>query len=129
MDGWTKVAIVAVATVVLLVFGIRALLRGRRVPTKAKLVMAGAILWLLSPLDPLPDVALPIGLFDDLAVLIAAIKYVMDHLQPPESAGPPANPSSRDQRLDQHDAIEPLSWRYTDKRDRVTDDRERPGPT
>lgn len=128
MSGWTKAAIVAVATVVLLVVGIRALLRGRRVPPKAKLVMAGAILWLLSPLDPLPDVALPVGLLDDLAVLIAAIKYVLDHLQPPGSIQPPG-PRPRDDRLDGRDAIEPIKWRFTDDRKRLGDDRERPGST
>lgn len=112
------VAIVAVCTVVLLVVGIRALLKGRRVPMKAKLVMVGAILWLVSPLDPLPDVALPVGLLDDLAVVVAAITYVLDHLQPPS----PAGARELDRRMDRHDPIEPTRWRFTD-------DRERPGPT
>jgi uncharacterized membrane protein YkvA (DUF1232 family) len=122
MRGWQMVAVIAVVTVVLLVVGIRALLRGRRVPAKAKLVIAGAILWLLSPLDPIPDVAMPIGMLDDLAVLIAAVRYVLDHVQPPEPGEPHADRRAIDRRLDRHDVIEPTKWRYTD-------DRDRPGPS
>lgn len=122
MRGWQMVAVIAVVTVVLLVVGIRALLRGRRVPAKAKLVIAGAILWLLSPLDPIPDVAMPIGMLDDLAVLIAAVRYVLDHVQPPEPDEPHADRRAIDRRLDRHDVIEPTKWRYTD-------DRDRPGPS
>ena len=122
MRGWQMVAVIAVVTVVLLVLGIRALLRGRRVPTKAKLVIAGAILWLLSPLDPIPDVAMPIGMLDDLVVLIAAVRYVLDHVQPPEPGEPQVDRRAIDRRLDRHDVIEPTKWRYTD-------DRDRPGPS
>lgn len=75
---------VVVGTVVLLVVGIRALLRGRRVPTKAKLVMVGAIVWLLSPVDGIPDVLPAVGVLDDLVVLVAAVRYLLDHLSEPE---------------------------------------------
>jgi uncharacterized membrane protein YkvA (DUF1232 family) len=121
MRGWQIAVVVAVVTVVALVLGIRALLRGRRVPPKAKLAIAGAIIWLLSPIDVIPDMAMPVGLLDDLAVLIAAVRYVLDQLQPPESGDPGADRRSLDRRLDRHDAIEPTDWR-------VGDGREGPGP-
>lgn len=121
MNGWQMVVVIAVVTVMLLVLGIRALLRGRRVPAKAKLVIAGAIVWLLSPIDLIPDVAMPVGLLDDLAVLIAAVRYVIDQLQPPEPVEPRTD-RAIDRRLDRRDVIEPTDWRFTD-------DRDRPGPS
>lgn len=118
MRGWQIAVVVAVVTVVLLVVGIRMLLRGRRVPTRAKLVIAGAIVWLLSPIDVISDVAFPVGFIDDLAVLIAAVRYVMDQLQPPEPGEPQADRRAIDRRLDRRDVIEPTDWRFTDDRDR-----------
>ena len=125
MRDWQLVVVVALATVVLMILGVRGLLRGRRVPTRAKLVLAGAIMWLLSPIDVLPDVAFPVGLLDDLAVLIAAVRYVLDQLQPPEMQPPggPQRPTERralDWRLDRRDAIEPTNWRIGDDREPPT---------
>ena len=42
MEGWQMIVVVAGVTIALLVLGIRALLRGRRVPPKAKLALAAA---------------------------------------------------------------------------------------
>lgn len=123
MRGWQIAVVVAVGTVVLLVLGIRMLLRGRRVPAKAKLVIAGAVLWLLSPIDVLPDVAMPVGLLDDLVVLIAAVRYVLDRLPPLDGqVQPRADRPELRRRLEDHDAIEPSAWR-------LHDDGERPGPS
>jgi uncharacterized membrane protein YkvA (DUF1232 family) len=110
MDGWQMVLLIVVATVVLLVMAIRGVLRGRRVPTKAKLVVAGAILWLLSPLDILPDTLFPVGFLDDLAVLAAAV-YVLDQLEPADAASP-VRRRVRDRR-----AIEVRDWRIADDPD------------
>ena len=101
------VAVIVIGTMVLLILGIRALLGGRRVPAKAKLVILGAVVWLLSPLDPIPDVIPVAGVLDDLAVLIAAVRYVLDQMQP----GDPF-----DQRLGRRDAVEPTDWRLTNDR-------------
>lgn len=101
MRGWMMVAGVAAGTVLLLVIGLRALLRGRRVPPKAKLAIAGAIVWLLSPVDVLPDL-LPVGLLDDLAVLVAAVRYVMQQI---DDARPV------EQRLPQRRVIDVTDWR------------------
>ncbi|HSJ45665.1 MAG TPA: DUF1232 domain-containing protein [Euzebyales bacterium] len=109
MRGWVIAAVVAIATIVLLILGIRALLRGRRVPNKAKLAIAGAVLWLLSPIDPLPESLLgPLGLLDDVAVLVALVRYVLDQVQPP-AAGEPVQRRVRDRR-----AIDATDWRLSD---------------
>ena len=110
METWQVVALVAVATAVLLVLGLRLLLRGSRVPTKAKLVIAGAVIWLLSPLDPLPDVLPVAGFLDDIAVLIAAVKYVLDQIQPGDA---PAAPFPAE-RLRSRRPLEASDWRLTD---------------
>jgi uncharacterized membrane protein YkvA (DUF1232 family) len=99
------VSVVAVGTVLLLVLGVRALLRGQRVPTRAKLAMAGAVVWLLSPLDLIPDVVPAVGVLDDVVVLIATVRYVLEHLQPAEPLA---------QRLDRRRAIDVTDWRIPD---------------
>lgn len=105
MRGWVMVAVVGVGTVLLLVLGIRALLRGRSVPTRAKLAVVGAIVWLLSPIDVIPDVIPGLGVLDDVAVLIATVRYVLEHLQP-------AQPMQ--QRLEGRRAIDVSDWRISD---------------
>lgn len=50
------------------------LIADERVPAGVKLVPALAILYLLNPLDLLPDFGLGIGQLDDLAVIMIAIK-------------------------------------------------------
>ena len=98
MRTWMWVALVAAGTVVLVVVAVRAALGGRRVPTKAKLALAGALVWLLFPVDLIPDVAFPAGVLDDLAVLIAAVRYALGQLEAP------TEPIER--RLDRRRAID-----------------------
>lgn len=105
MRGWTTVAVIGIGTVLLLVLGIRALLRGRRVPTRAKLAVAGAIVWLLSPIDVIPDVVPALGILDDVAVLIAAVRYVLGQLEPDQPI---------ERRLGQRRPIDVSDWRITD---------------
>jgi hypothetical protein len=114
MRGWMIVAVVAVATLVLAVLGIRAMLGGRRVPTKAKVLIAGAVLWLLSPLDPLPEALFgPVGMLDDVAVLIALLRYVLDTVQP----GVPDEPVTPvEQRVQRRRMIDASNWWLSDGR-------------
>ncbi|HSK98545.1 MAG TPA: DUF1232 domain-containing protein [Euzebyales bacterium] len=107
MRDWQWVAVIAVGVLVLIVLGIRTLMRGRKVPNKAKLAILGAVVWLLSPLDPLPDVLPAVGVLDDLVVLVAAVRYVLEQLQRSELP---------DQRLEQHEPIRPTDWRLGDGR-------------
>lgn len=59
------------------------LLRDRRVPFYAKLVMALAIAYALSPLDFVPDFIPVVGQLDDLAALAAGLSLFI-RLCPPE---------------------------------------------
>jgi uncharacterized membrane protein YkvA (DUF1232 family) len=54
-----------------------AMLRDARTPKGAKLAVAGAALYLLSPIDVIPDVLVGIGWVDDLAVVsgLLALAY------------------------------------------------------
>lgn len=59
------------------------LLRDPRVPTLTKAIPVGAILYVLSPFDLIPDFFIGIGQLDDIGVLIGAMRLF-------ESAAPEA---------------------------------------
>ncbi len=50
-----------------------ALLRDRRVPLGTKLIVPAAVVYLISPIDFLPDIIPGLGQLDDLIVLLAAV--------------------------------------------------------
>ena len=55
------------------------LLRDGRVPGWVKMVPFAALLYFLSPIDLIPDMALPgIGEIDDLVILLLALKMFVD---------------------------------------------------
>ncbi len=59
------------------------LLRDNRVPGWVKLIPAAALIYFLSPIDLIPDLALPgLGEVDDVVVLLLALKTFLD-LSPP----------------------------------------------
>lgn len=59
------------------------LFRDSRVPVSAKLVFIGAIGYLLSPIDLIPDFLIPIlGQMDDLGVLLAGLRYLLRRTPP-----------------------------------------------
>lgn len=51
-------------------------------PAWAKAITVGALLYLIDPLDAVPDISPFIGFLDDLAVLVAALKAITDQIQP-----------------------------------------------
>lgn len=51
-----------------------------KVPMPPKLAIAGALVYLMSPADIIPDTIPVLGQADDLGVLLAALKYVYEHL-------------------------------------------------
>jgi len=53
------------------------LLRDRRVPFRAKVVLALAGLWLASPIDLIPDFIPVAGSFDDAIVAALALRFVL----------------------------------------------------
>jgi len=60
------------------------LLRDGRVPAWVKLIPVGAVVYLISPIDLIPDFVFPgLGELDDLAVLLLSVKALVD-LSPPE---------------------------------------------
>jgi uncharacterized membrane protein YkvA (DUF1232 family) len=101
MSGWLRAVVLAVTLIVgtwaLLVFlarrlppgllrdlarfvpdcvtTVRRLRRDPRVPRRAKIVVALAGLWLLSPIDLLPEFLPVIGPLDDVVVVALALRY------------------------------------------------------
>jgi len=49
------------------------LLRDPRVPSWAKMIIPAAILYVLSPIDFMPDLLVGLGQLDDLAIIVLAI--------------------------------------------------------
>jgi len=55
------------------------LLTDRRVPAWVKLIPVAALVYLLSPIDLLPDLMLPVlGELDDVAIILLALKMFVD---------------------------------------------------
>ncbi len=59
------------------------LLFDKRVPITTKLLPVGAVLYLFSPIDFIPDFLLGIGQLDDIGLVIAAIK-AFEMMSPPD---------------------------------------------
>lgn len=57
-------------------------LQDPEVPAWAKSVVAGALGYFIFPLDAIPDVLVPIGYTDDVAVMAAALAAVATHITP-----------------------------------------------
>jgi uncharacterized membrane protein YkvA (DUF1232 family) len=64
-----------------------------RVPRRVKLVVVGAALWVLSPIDLIPEFLPVIGPLDDVVVVALALRYAARHI-PREALGEawPAEP-------------------------------------
>lgn len=54
----------------------------RNTPLSAKATLLGALAYFILPADVIPDMLVGLGYTDDLAVLLAAVKAVGDHLRP-----------------------------------------------
>lgn len=52
------------------------LLGDSRVPLIAKLIPGAAFLYLISPIDLLPDIAFPLGLIEDAVILYFAFRFL-----------------------------------------------------
>lgn len=59
------------------------LLRDKRVSLWLKAIVPGTIIYLLSPIDIVPDALLGLGQLDDLAIILLGVKSFID-LCPPE---------------------------------------------
>lgn len=56
-----------------------------KTPQYAKVIIAGALAYLVSPIDVIPDFTPVVGLLDDLAVITAAIAQITVHILPEHS--------------------------------------------
>lgn len=56
-----------------------------KTPQYAKIIIAGALAYLVSPIDVIPDFTPIVGLVDDLAVITAAIAQITVHILPEHS--------------------------------------------
>jgi uncharacterized membrane protein YkvA (DUF1232 family) len=54
---------------------IRRLIADPSVPADVRIVLVGLLLWLISPIDLIPDFIPVIGPIDDIVVAVAAIRY------------------------------------------------------
>lgn len=53
-----------------------------RVPWQRKTIVVAALLYFISPLDAIPDLAPLIGYMDDLGVIVAVTKFMSNELAP-----------------------------------------------
>ncbi len=58
------------------------LLFDRRVSWKSKLIPLGVLAYIVSPLDFLPDILFPIGIADDVGVLIFGLQFFIQSAPP-----------------------------------------------
>ncbi|MBI1937814.1 MAG: DUF1232 domain-containing protein [Ignavibacteriales bacterium] len=57
-------------------------MRDKYVPWYRKSIVVGALLYFISPIDAIPDLAPLVGYLDDLGVIVAVIKFIGSELIP-----------------------------------------------
>ena len=62
------------------IYALYYLYRSPATPTKAKWIIAGALIYFLSPIDSIPDILVPLGFTDDIAVLALAYAQIKAYL-------------------------------------------------
>ena len=68
------------APVVKQLYALYYLYRSPATPTKAKWIIAGALIYFLSPIDSIPDILVPLGFTDNIAVLALAYAQIKAYL-------------------------------------------------
>ena len=58
------------------------LLFDRRVSWKSKLIPLGVLAYMISPIDFLPDILFPVGIADDLGVLVFGLQFFIQSAPP-----------------------------------------------
>ena len=94
--GTALLVVLAVFALVAVALAVTAfwLLRRYRAPLHAVAATAAAVLYVLSPADAVPEVLLgPVGLTDDLAVIIGALLYFRRLARARRDRGPAVLPS------------------------------------
>jgi uncharacterized membrane protein YkvA (DUF1232 family) len=57
-------------------------MRDKSVPWYRKSIVVGALIYFISPIDTIPDIAPLIGYLDDLGVIMAVVKYLGSEIVP-----------------------------------------------
>ena len=97
------------------------LLKDQRVPGWVKLIPTAALIYFLSPIDLIPDLALPgLGEVDDIMMLLIALKMFLD-LSPPAIVREHLEDLFGGRR-DARSAGDPSADQYIDATYRVLDD-------
>jgi uncharacterized membrane protein YkvA (DUF1232 family) len=55
---------------------LRSLIGDRSVPSDVRIVLVGLVIWIISPIDPIPEFIPGLGPLDDVIVAIVAMRYV-----------------------------------------------------
>lgn len=58
----------------------RSLIADRAVPWDVRVILVGTLVWLISPIDLIPEFIPVLGPIDDLVVAVAALRYVRRRL-------------------------------------------------
>lgn len=61
-------------------YGLYFILRANTTPMRSKLLIVGALLYFISPIDAIPDLLTPLGFSDDIAVVAMVYKLVKEYL-------------------------------------------------
>jgi uncharacterized membrane protein YkvA (DUF1232 family) len=73
LDGMKRGPVAKIWDQVLMLWGY---VRDRKTPWTAKILPLAGLVYLISPLDAIPDVLFPIGLLDDVAVILLIVNHV-----------------------------------------------------
>ena len=57
-------------------------MRDRHVPWYRKSIVVGALIYFISPIDAIPDIAPLVGYLDDLGVIMAVVKFMGSEIIP-----------------------------------------------
>ena len=75
--GWREVSMEAVLLIPNLVKLLMRLMRDPRVPIRRKVLVGAVIVYVVSPIDLIPDFIVGFGKLDDIVVLSVAINHLM----------------------------------------------------
>jgi len=64
------------------IYALFSYMRDRFVPWYRKVIVVGALIYFISPMDTIPDIAPLFGYLDDLGVIAAVLKFMGNELTP-----------------------------------------------
>jgi uncharacterized membrane protein YkvA (DUF1232 family) len=58
----------------------RSIVGDRSVPLDVRLAVVGALVWVISPIDPVPEIIPVVGQVDEVIIIVLALRYVRHRL-------------------------------------------------